>query len=172
MWNLEDLARAAPSELADLADASMRRLAQSEDPAAFWLSACVDPPSGRVPRSGRAHTGPRELVVSSGKYRGYDQAGRVGALARRRVNEPRARQSSLQAMIKWPDRQLHPLLANAATRQDLRLRAAGRPTRHFPFRILRIASGTGLPQRVVRRRFPDQPRTRQYRSTADRGSSG
>jgi hypothetical protein len=35
MWNPEDLARAAPSELADLADASMRRLAQSEDPAAF-----------------------------------------------------------------------------------------------------------------------------------------
>jgi hypothetical protein len=35
MWNPEDLARAAPSELADLADASMRGLAQSEDPAAF-----------------------------------------------------------------------------------------------------------------------------------------
>jgi len=35
MWNREDLARATPSELADLAEVSMRLLAQSEDPAAF-----------------------------------------------------------------------------------------------------------------------------------------
>jgi hypothetical protein len=35
MWNPEDLAHAAPSDLSDLADASMRRLAQSDDPAAF-----------------------------------------------------------------------------------------------------------------------------------------
>jgi hypothetical protein len=35
MWNREDLARATPSELADLAETSMRLLAQSEDPAAF-----------------------------------------------------------------------------------------------------------------------------------------
>jgi hypothetical protein len=35
MWNPEDLARATPSELADLAEASMRLLAQSDDPAAF-----------------------------------------------------------------------------------------------------------------------------------------
>jgi hypothetical protein len=35
MWNSEDLARATPSELADLAEASMRLLAESEDPAAF-----------------------------------------------------------------------------------------------------------------------------------------
>jgi hypothetical protein len=35
MWNREDLGRATPSELADLAEVSMRLLAQSEDPAAF-----------------------------------------------------------------------------------------------------------------------------------------
>jgi hypothetical protein len=35
MWNPEDLARATPNELADLAEASMRLLAESEDPAAF-----------------------------------------------------------------------------------------------------------------------------------------
>jgi hypothetical protein len=35
MWNREDLAGATPSELADLAEVSMRLLAQSEDPAAF-----------------------------------------------------------------------------------------------------------------------------------------
>jgi hypothetical protein len=35
MWNREDLAHATPSELADLAESSMRLLAQSEDPAAF-----------------------------------------------------------------------------------------------------------------------------------------
>jgi hypothetical protein len=35
MWNREDLARATPSELADLAEVSMHLLAQSEDPAAF-----------------------------------------------------------------------------------------------------------------------------------------
>ena len=35
MWNREDLARATPSELAGLAEVSMRLLAQSEDPAAF-----------------------------------------------------------------------------------------------------------------------------------------
>jgi len=35
MWNREELARATPSELADLAEVSMRLLAQSEDPAAF-----------------------------------------------------------------------------------------------------------------------------------------
>ena len=35
MWNREDLAHATPSELADVAEASMRLLAQSDDPAAF-----------------------------------------------------------------------------------------------------------------------------------------
>ena len=35
MWNWEDLAHATPSELADVAEASMRLLAQSDDPAAF-----------------------------------------------------------------------------------------------------------------------------------------
>jgi hypothetical protein len=35
MWNPEDLAAATPSELGDLAEASMRLLAQSDDPAAF-----------------------------------------------------------------------------------------------------------------------------------------
>jgi hypothetical protein len=35
MWNREDLAHATPSELADVAEASMRLLAQSEEPAAF-----------------------------------------------------------------------------------------------------------------------------------------
>ena len=35
MWNPEDLARATPSELADVAEASMRLLAQSDEPAAF-----------------------------------------------------------------------------------------------------------------------------------------
>jgi hypothetical protein len=35
MWNQDDLARATPSELADLAEISMHLLAQSEDPAAF-----------------------------------------------------------------------------------------------------------------------------------------
>ena len=35
MWNREDLARATPSELADLAEISMHLLAESEDPAAF-----------------------------------------------------------------------------------------------------------------------------------------
>jgi hypothetical protein len=35
MWNREDLAQATPSELADLAETSMRLLAQSDDPAAF-----------------------------------------------------------------------------------------------------------------------------------------
>ena len=35
MWNREDLAHATPSELADVAEASMRLLAQSDEPAAF-----------------------------------------------------------------------------------------------------------------------------------------
>jgi hypothetical protein len=35
MWNREDLAHATPSELADVAEASMHLLAQSEEPAAF-----------------------------------------------------------------------------------------------------------------------------------------
>ena len=35
MWNREDLAHATPSELAEVAEASMRLLAQSEEPAAF-----------------------------------------------------------------------------------------------------------------------------------------
>jgi hypothetical protein len=35
MWSQEDLATATPSELADLAETSMRMLAESEDPAAF-----------------------------------------------------------------------------------------------------------------------------------------
>jgi hypothetical protein len=35
MWNREDLAHATPSELADVAEASMRLLAQSDDPAGF-----------------------------------------------------------------------------------------------------------------------------------------
>jgi hypothetical protein len=35
MWIREDLARATPSELADLAEASMRLLAESDDPVAF-----------------------------------------------------------------------------------------------------------------------------------------
>jgi hypothetical protein len=35
MWNREDLAHATPSELADLAETSIRLLAQSDDPAAF-----------------------------------------------------------------------------------------------------------------------------------------
>jgi hypothetical protein len=35
MWNREDLAHATPTELADLAEASIRLLAQSDDPAAF-----------------------------------------------------------------------------------------------------------------------------------------
>ena len=35
MWNREDLAHATPSDLADLAQASIRLLAESEDPAAF-----------------------------------------------------------------------------------------------------------------------------------------
>jgi hypothetical protein len=35
MWNREDLAAATPSELGDLAEISMRMLAQSDDPAAF-----------------------------------------------------------------------------------------------------------------------------------------
>jgi hypothetical protein len=35
MWSQEDLARATPSELADLAETSMRLLAESDDPAAF-----------------------------------------------------------------------------------------------------------------------------------------
>jgi hypothetical protein len=35
MWSREDLARATPSELADLAETSMQSLAQSEDPTAF-----------------------------------------------------------------------------------------------------------------------------------------
>ena len=35
MWNQEDLARATPSDLSDLAQASIRGLAESEDPAAF-----------------------------------------------------------------------------------------------------------------------------------------
>jgi hypothetical protein len=35
MWNRENLAHATPSELADLAESSLRLLAQSEDPAAF-----------------------------------------------------------------------------------------------------------------------------------------
>ena len=35
MWSREDLASATPSELADLAETSMRLLAQSDDPAAF-----------------------------------------------------------------------------------------------------------------------------------------
>jgi len=35
MWNREDLAHGTPSELADVAEASMRLLAQSDDPAAF-----------------------------------------------------------------------------------------------------------------------------------------
>jgi hypothetical protein len=35
MWNREDLASATPSDLADLAQASIRLLAQSDDPAAF-----------------------------------------------------------------------------------------------------------------------------------------
>jgi hypothetical protein len=35
MWSREDPAGATPSELADLAETSMRLLAQSDDPAAF-----------------------------------------------------------------------------------------------------------------------------------------
>ena len=35
MWNREDLAHATPSELAEVAEASMRLLAQSDEPAAF-----------------------------------------------------------------------------------------------------------------------------------------
>jgi hypothetical protein len=35
MWSREDLVRATPSELADLAELSMRLLAESEDPVAF-----------------------------------------------------------------------------------------------------------------------------------------
>jgi hypothetical protein len=35
MWNREDLAHATPSDLADLAQASIRLLAESEDPVAF-----------------------------------------------------------------------------------------------------------------------------------------
>jgi hypothetical protein len=35
MWNREDLAHATPRELADVAEASMRLLAQSDEPAAF-----------------------------------------------------------------------------------------------------------------------------------------
>jgi hypothetical protein len=35
MWSREDLSTATPSELADLAETSMRLLAQSDDPAAF-----------------------------------------------------------------------------------------------------------------------------------------
>ena len=35
MWNREDLTHATPSDLADLAQASIRLLAESEDPAAF-----------------------------------------------------------------------------------------------------------------------------------------
>jgi hypothetical protein len=35
MWSRDDLASATPSELADLAEACMRLLAQSDDPAAF-----------------------------------------------------------------------------------------------------------------------------------------
>ena len=35
MWSREDLARATPSELADLAETCMHLLAQSDDPAAF-----------------------------------------------------------------------------------------------------------------------------------------
>lgn len=35
MWSREDLARATPSELADLAEASMLSLAERDDPAAF-----------------------------------------------------------------------------------------------------------------------------------------
>jgi hypothetical protein len=35
MWSREDLASATPSELADVAESSMRLLAQSDDPAAF-----------------------------------------------------------------------------------------------------------------------------------------
>ena len=141
------------------------------------VSARVDPPSGRVPRSGRAHPGPRELVVSSGKYAGTTRQAGVGALARWRVSRAKGRKSSLQAVIKWPgpaasSALVHPLSANPATRPDLRLRAAGRPTRHFRCRTLRIAGGTGPPQRVVRQRSPDQPRTPQYRSTPDRDSSG
>lgn len=35
MWSREDLAHATPSELADVAETSMRLLAESDDPAAF-----------------------------------------------------------------------------------------------------------------------------------------
>ena len=70
MWNPEDLARAAPSELADLADASMRRLAQSEDPAAFGYLLELTRLAGECLGAGRAHPGPRELVVSSGNIAG------------------------------------------------------------------------------------------------------
>jgi hypothetical protein len=35
MWSREDFARATPKELAEIADASMRWLARSDDPAAF-----------------------------------------------------------------------------------------------------------------------------------------
>jgi hypothetical protein len=35
MWSRDDLGGAAPGELADLAGASLRLLAQSDDPAAF-----------------------------------------------------------------------------------------------------------------------------------------
>jgi hypothetical protein len=35
MWKREDLDRATPEELADLAEAAIRALAQKEDPAAF-----------------------------------------------------------------------------------------------------------------------------------------
>jgi hypothetical protein len=36
--------------------------------------------------------GPRELVVSSGEYRGYDQAGRMGAPARWRVSRAKSQE--------------------------------------------------------------------------------
>jgi hypothetical protein len=81
MWSRYDLAGATPGELADLAAASLRLLAQSEDPAAFGY--LLEPTRlggeclGVAVRT-LAHESSWSQV---GQYRGNNPTGCVGTMA-------------------------------------------------------------------------------------------